>query len=142
LRYVAYKNKKALASDLKPIYTAPTIESSERALKAFADKWDAHYPIISDLWKRNWEHVIPFLGYPPEIRRAIYTTNMIEGTNRQIRKVIKTKGAFPNDEAVFKIIFLALKNAQKLWKMTTREWKIALQQFSILFHDRFPQKGF
>jgi putative transposase len=100
---------------------------------AFKAKWDSRYPTIADIWRRNWQGIIPFLSFPDDIRKAIYTTNAIEAINRQIRKIIKTKGAFSNDEAVFKLVFLALQNAAKKWTIPIREWKLALNQFAILF---------
>ena len=128
---------KAVAKDLKSIYTAPTPDAALMALSAFEEKWKA-YPTISALWQRHWAGISPFLAYPDYIRRAIYTTNAIEAANRQIRKVIKTKGLFPNDQAALKLVFLALQNASKKWTMPIREWKPALSQFAILFPDRFP----
>jgi putative transposase len=138
LKYVAWKNMKAVAADLKTIYTAPHEEAALKALNAFEKTWGQAYPPIAQMWRRHWPEIVPFLAYPDFIRKAIYTTNTIESINRQIRKVIKTKGLFPNDQAAFKLIFLALQNASKKWTMPIREWKQALAQFSILFHDRFP----
>jgi transposase-like protein len=141
LNYVSWKDCRQIAADLKPIYQAMNASEAETELQAFKAKWDDQYPTIGLTWQRHWQHVIPFLAYPEEIRRAIYTTNVIEAANRQVRKVIKTKGAFPNDEAIYKIVYLALKNAQKLWSMATREWNLALNQFAILFEERFPAMG-
>lgn len=133
LNYVPWKDRKAVAADLREIYSANNDVAAEIALENFKNKWDKKYPTISDIWKRNWQGIIPFLAFPDYIRRAIYTTNAIEAINRQIRKIIKTKGCFPNDESVFKLVFLCLQNAQKRWTMPIREWKMALGQFSILF---------
>jgi len=133
LNYVPWKDRKLVASDLKAIYSASNAQSAELALAAFRDKWDSKYPTIGDIWQRNWQGIIPFLSFPDDIRKAIYTTNAIEAINRQIRKIIKSKGCFPSDEAVFKLVFLALQNAAKKWTMPIREWKMALNQFSILF---------
>jgi len=133
LNYVPWKDRKLVASDLKAIYSASNAQSAELALAAFRDKWDNKYPTIGDIWQRNWQGIIPFLSFPDDIRKAIYTTNAIEAINRQIRKIIKSKGCFPSDEAVFKLVFLALQNAAKKWTMPIREWKMALNQFSILF---------
>lgn len=133
LSYVPWKDQKRVAADLKEIYSAPTVEIAEIALNNFRQKWDRLYPTISDSWKRNWHGIIPFLSYPSYIRKAIYTTNAIESINRQIRKIIKSKGSFPNDDAVFKLVFLALQNAAKRWTMPIRDWKLALNQFTILF---------
>lgn len=132
LNYVPWKDRKLVASDLKAIYSASNAQSAELALAAFRDKWDNKYPTIGDIWQRNWQGIIPFLSFPDDIRKAIYTTNAIEAINRQIRKIIKSKGCFPSDEAVFKLVFLALQNAAKKWTMPIREWKMALNQFSIL----------
>jgi len=133
LNYVPWKDRKLVAADLKNIYSAATADAAEQALLAFKAKWDSRYPTIADIWRRNWQGIIPFLSFPDDIRKAIYTTNAIEAINRQIRKIIKTKGAFSNDEAVFKLVFLALQNAAKKWTMPIREWKLALNQFAILF---------
>jgi len=133
LNYVPWKDRRSVASDLKAIYNATNSQIAEIALENFKEKWGEKYPTIYDIWKRNWQGIIPFLAFPDYIRRAIYTTNAIESINRQIRKIIKSKGCFPNDEAVFKLVFLALQNAQKKWTMPIREWKLALNQFCILF---------
>lgn len=133
LNYVPWKDRKILAQDLKLIYSAPNEEGARMALLAFKEKWGKQYPTIGDIWERNWQGIIPFLSFPDYIRKAIYTTNAVESINRQIRKVIKSKGCFPNDEAVFKLLYLCLQNAQKKWTMPIREWKLALNQFAILF---------
>ncbi len=98
-----------------------------------------HYPTIAASWERNWTGIVPFLAYHPMIRKVIYTTNAIEAGIRQVRKIIKTKGAFPNEDVALKIIYLALQNAQKKWKMPLREWKMAMNQFAIIFEERFPK---
>jgi len=133
LNYVPWKDKKEVALDLKKIYTAANEAMARESLKTFREKWDKDYPTIADSWERNWQEIIPFLAFPASIRKAIYTTNAIEAANRQIRKILKTKGSFPNDEAVFKLVFLSLQNAQKKWTMPIRDWKLALNQFAILF---------
>lgn len=138
LKYVSWKDCRALTSDLKKIYTAPSESAALEALEQFGATWNARYPTILPLWQRNWHNIMPFLAYPPGIRRVIYTTNTIEAVNRQIRKVIKTKGSFPSDDAALKLIFLALKNAKLSSIMPARDWKQALAQFAILFHDRLP----
>lgn len=138
LKYVPWKDMKAISRDLKTIYGASNEEDALTALASFDQIWGAKYPTITELWQRHWQNIVPFLAYPDFIRKAIYTTNAIEAANRQIRKVIKTKGLFPNDQAAMKLIFLALQNASKKWTMPIREWKLALAQFSILFNDRFP----
>lgn len=136
LKYVPWKNKKAVAQDLKAIYTAPTQEVAEIALQVFKEKWDQLYPTISDQWQRQWDKVIPHIAFPEEIRRVIYTTNVIESMNRQIRKIVKNKGVFPTDESIKKILYLALKNAAKRWTMPIRNWPDALNQFAVLYPDR------
>ena len=134
-KYVSYKDLKLVTADLKKIYTANTDEVAHLELKAFASKWDDKYPVISDLWQRNWSGISPFFAFPDEIRRVIYTTNTIESINRQIRKIIKNKGVFPNDKSIQKIIYLALKNAAKKWTMPIKNWALALNQFEILCGD-------
>ncbi len=136
LKYVPHKNKKAVAKDLKEIYNSDTEELAKKHLKIFKENWDEKYPKISDSWEKNWHEITPFLQYPKDIRKVIYTTNAIESINRQIRKIIKSKGVFPNDMAVYKITYLALKNASKKWTMPIQNWKLALNQFAILFGDR------
>ena len=135
-KFVSYKDLKLVAADLKQIYTAANEGHTSSALLEFAEKWDKKYPMISDSWSRHWQKIIPFLQYPEFIKRVIYTTNIIEASNRQVRKVIKTKGSFPNDDAVYKIVYLALQNAKKKWTMPIKDWALALNQFFILFPER------
>ncbi len=139
LKYVSYKDYKEITKDLKKIYRADTVEIAENALEEFADKWDDKYEMISRTWKNNWENVIPFFTYPKDIRKAIYTTNAIESINMSMRKVTKTRGSFPNDDAAIKIFYLALTNISKKWTMPIRDWGMALNQFSIIFEDRVPR---
>ena len=136
LKYVSYKDYKAVTADLKCIYTAANEAEAMQALLDFQAKWDAKYPMIAQSWHRHWQQIIPFLQYPAFIKKAIYTTNIIEASNRQVRKVIKTKGSFPNDDAVYKIVFLALQNAQAKWTMPIRDWQFALNQFCIFSPGR------
>jgi len=138
VRYVNWKDRKQLCADLKTIYTSTTEQQAETALEAFGQKWDKKYPTISQMWRRHWENVIPFFDYPADIRKAIYTTNAIESINRSLRKVIKTKGAFPTDASIMKIFYLALENISKKWTMPIRCWKSAMNQFAIKFADRMP----
>lgn len=138
LRYVSWKQRKEVAADLKSIYSAPTVEQAETNLAAFAAKWDASHPTISKSWRSNWERIIPLFGYPPEIRKVIYTTNAIESLNMSLRKVTKNRGSFPNDEAMIKLLFLALRNISKKWTMPIHDWKSALNQFTIIFDTRMP----
>jgi len=135
VRYVSYKDLKEVTADLKKIYTATTEEMAHFELKQFGSKWDNKYPVISDIWQRNWSGIIPFFAFPTEIRKVIYTTNVIESVNRQIRKIIKNKGVFPDDKSIQKIIFLALRNAAKKWTMPLKDWPLALNQFEILCGD-------
>jgi putative transposase len=135
VKYVSYKDLKAVTADLKKIYTAATEEMAHFELKQFSAKWDVKYPVIADIWQRNWSGIIPFFAFPEEIRKVIYTTNSIESINRQIRKIINNKGVFPDDKSIQKIIFLALRNAAKKWTMPIKNWPLALNQFEILCGD-------
>lgn len=137
-RYVSYKDRKKVAADLKPIYTANTREDAEAALSEFDKQWGGRYPMIGQSWRANWERLVPFLDFAPDIRKVIYTTNAIESVNSQIRKLIKNRGHFPNDNAALKLIYLALVNAEKRWTMPIRNWKLALNQFAIMFEGRLP----
>lgn len=134
-KYVSYKDLKAVTSDLKKIYTANNEETASLELELFAETWDKKYPVISEIWKRNWTGIIPLFTFPAEIRKVIYTTNIIESANRQIRKIIKNKGVFPDDKSIQKIVYLALKNASKKWTMPIKNWSLALNQFEILCGD-------
>ena len=137
LRYVPWKEGKAVAADLKLIYQAATLEEAEAALDAFGEKWDETYPAISQIWIRHWENIIPIFDYPMAIRRVIYTTNAIESVNRSLRKVIKTKAVFPDEESVMKLMYLAMNNISKRWTRPIKDWKAALSHFAILFPERF-----
>jgi putative transposase len=137
LRYVSWKEGRAVAADLKPIYQAATLAEAETALDAFGAKWDALYPAISQIWIRHWEHIIPIFDYPMEIRKIIYTTNAIESLNRSLRKVIKTKAVFPDEASVFKLMYLAMNNIAQRWKRPLQNWGAALSHFAILFPERF-----
>jgi len=117
LRYVPWKDRKAVAGDLKPIYQAPTREAGELALEAFAKKWDEKYPLVSPQWRKRWTLLCPFFEYPAEIRRVMYTTNAIESLNMSLRKILKVRGGFPNDDAALKLIYLALDRASRRWTM-------------------------
>lgn len=138
LRFVNWKDRKAVASDLKKIYRAPTRPAAEQALEAFAETWDAKYPTISRSWWAHWEQLATFFAYPPEIRRVIYTTNAVEAVNRSLRKVLKTRGALPSDAALLKLLILALRPISQKWTRPITNWKQALNHFAILFEDRFP----
>jgi putative transposase len=136
LEFVAYKDKRVVAGALKAIYRAETAEIAERRLTEFEAAWGAKYPPIGQSWRRNWEQVVPFFAYPPDLRRALYTTNAIESLHSGLRKIIKTRGSFPTDEAAMKLLYLALRNIKTRWKRSTREWTTMLNQFAILFGDR------
>ncbi len=138
LKYVTWKERKAVAADLKAIYQAATVEDAELALDAFGQAWDEKYPTISKMWHQHWEQLTPFFAYPDDIRKVIYTTNAIESTNRSFRKILKNRGAFPHEQAVFKLMYLALQNIAKKWTMPIRNWKAALNRFAILFEGRLP----
>ncbi len=136
LKYVSWRDRKLLAADLKKIYSARTVQEAEMALDEFSQKWDNQYPSISQMWLNHWENVIPFFDYPEDIRKAIYTTNAIEFLNITLRKVIKNKRIFPTDDSVFKVLFLAINNLCKKWTMPIKNWKMAMNRFSIEFEKR------
>lgn len=136
LRYVPWKDRKQVAADLKPIYTACNENAARIALDEFRIKWGKTYPTISNLWERNWAGITPFLSYPDYIRKAIYTTNTIESINYSIRKVTKNRTIFPDDKAAYKLVYLALNNLAKRWNRPIFDWKQALNQFAIIFGER------
>jgi putative transposase len=137
LRYVPRREREQVARDLKPIYTAIDADRAQQELERFDEKWGKRFPVITQAWLDAWEYVTPFLAFGPEVRRVIYTTNAIEALNRQLRKAIKTKGHFPNEDAARKLIYLALRNAVPQWTRT-RNWTAALLAFKIHFGDRVP----
>ena len=137
LRFVSWDDRKAVVADLRRIYTAETLEAADAALGVFEERWRARYAPVAQSWRANWERFIPFLDFPPDIRRAIYTTNVIESVNSQLRKVTRSRGHFPHDDAAKKILFLALRNAGHRWSPLP-QWKRAMQQFTIRFEDRLP----
>lgn len=139
IKYVSWQDRKEVCRDLKEVYAAPTESSALQKLEEFDQKWNGKYPTISKKWRDNWDRIIPFFDYPEDIRRVMYTTNAIESVNRSIRKVIKAKGAFPNDRAILKMLYLALNNASKKWTMPIRNWKAALNHFAIRFEGRLPE---
>ncbi|MHB1735464.1 MAG: IS256 family transposase [Acidithiobacillus sp.] len=140
LNYVSWKLRKAVAADLRVIYSAATVAEAEAQFAAFAEKWGEAYPPIVQSWRRNWARLIPFFDYPPEIRKVIYTTNAIESVNMSLRKITKNRGAFPSDDALLKLFYLALQNISQKWTMPIRDWKAALNRFIIQFDDRMPQR--
>lgn len=138
LNYVGWKQRKEVAADLKLIYTAATDVAAAQRLDEFSRKWDEKFPMIAKSWRSNWTRVIPFFAHPPEIRKIIYTTNAIESLNMSLRKVTKARGSFPNDEAVSKLLYLALRNIAKKWKLPVRDWRDALNRFAIIYENRLP----
>ena len=138
LSYVGWKERKAVAADLKLIYRAATEPEAERALGAFEKKWDRKYPSISKSWRAHWPELITFLKFPAEIRKVIYTTNAIEAVHRSLRKISKNRGVFPHQEALLKLYYLALERAAKKWTMPIHNWSEALNRFAIEFSDRMP----
>ena len=138
LKYVSYKDKKAVAGDLKKIYRAPTLALAEQALDDFEAMWGNQFAAIVRSWRRDWAKIIPFFDYSPEIRRVIYTTNIIESLNRTLRKAVKVRGHFPTEDALMKVLYLSIKGVSKKWTMPIANWGMALNQFSIQFAERFP----
>ena len=140
LDYASWKDRKALAAAIRPIYTAPSAEAAQAELDAFEQSlWGLKFPTVAAAWRRVWDKVIPFFAFPPEVRRVIYTTNAIESVNARVRKIIKTRGHFPSDEAATKLIWLALRNITADWGRAANNWKSAMNQFAILYEDRFAK---
>lgn len=138
LDYATWKDRKALAAAIRPIYTATSAETAEAELDAFSESpWGQKFPTIRAAWRSTWDRVIPFFAFPPEVRRVIYTTNAIESINAQLRKIIKTRGHFPSDDAATKLIWLALRNITAEWGRPARDWKQAMNRFAILYQERF-----
>jgi putative transposase len=136
LAFVSWKERKQVAPDLKAIYRAESAEAAAARLDEFEARWGSRYPAIAPSWRRAWDHVVPLFAFPPAIRKMIYTTNAVESLHRSLRKIIKTRGSFPTDEAAMKLLFLALRNAGVHWRRPI-EWTAAMGQFAILFDDRF-----
>ena len=140
LDFASWKDRKALAAAIKPIYTAVSAEAAQAELDAFeAGPWGQKFPTVVSAWRRAWDKVIPFFAFPPEVRRVIYTTNAIESVNARLRKIIKTRGHFPSDDAATKLIWLALRNITEDWGRAGHNWKAAMNQFAILYEDRFTR---
>ena len=138
-KFVSYKGLKKVCAGLKAVYSAHSGEAGHDALEEFGKKWDGKYPMICQSWQRHWDDLSEFFKYPSEIRRAIYTTNAIESLNYQLRKVTKNRSSFSTDEAIFKILYLAIRNASEKWTMPIRDWGQALNQFAIEFgKERVP----
>ena len=141
LDYAGWKERKPLAAAIKPIYTAASAEAAEAELDDFAaGPWGQKFPTVVAAWRRAWSNVIPFFAFPPAVRRVIYTTNSIESVNAQLRKIIKTRGHFPSDDAASKLIWLALRNITADWSRAAHNWKEAMNQFAILYQDRFTRQ--
>ncbi|UXH76538.1 IS256 family transposase [Roseateles amylovorans] len=140
LDFASWKDRKALATAIKPIYQAVSAEAAQAALDEFeAGDWGRKFPTVVSAWRRAWDKVIPFFAFPPEVRRVIYTTNAIESINARLRKIIKTRGHFPSDDAATKLIWLALRNITEDWGRAAHNWKSAMNQFAILYEDRFTR---
>ena len=140
LQYVNWKERRPVAQDWRALSQATTAEAAEQERELFAARWDGKYPTISALWERHWEQITPLFAFPPEIRKIIYTTNAVESLHMSLRKVIKTRGSFPNEEAARKRLYLALRNVSKKWGPLPN-WKEALNRFALLWEARFPQKA-
>ncbi len=137
LRYVNYRDKRRLAADLRPVYTAANADHALEELERFEQTWGARYPMIAQAWRRDWEYITPFLALPGDLRRVVYTTNTIEAMHRQIRKAIKTRGHFPDEQAATKLIYLAIERAETKWR-SVRAWTAGLAALKIHFEDRLP----
>lgn len=140
LEYVPYTERKAVAADLKKIYQSATRELALEALNAFEDIWGEKYPIIVKSWRNNWERVVPFLDFPIDIRKVIYTTNIVESLNSTLRKSVRNRGHFPTEDSLMKVLYLAIRNVSKKWTMSIRDWKQAMNRFAIMFPERFSEK--
>jgi putative transposase len=140
LNYVPWKYRKLVAADLRRIYQAATAEEARQQLEEMILKWTA-YPSVGQVWQRNWDRITPFFHYPADIRKAIYTTNSVEALHRSLRKIIKTRGAFPNEEAALKLLFLAIRQAAKKWTMPVKNWSEALNYFAVLWPERMARPG-
>ncbi len=140
LKYVSYKDKKAFMKDLKEVYRADTKEAGELALEALEDRWGAKYPIVIRSWHRNWERLSVYFKYPEAIRRAIYTTNIIESIHSQFRRLTKTKGAFPNEDSLLKLLYIGIQNASRKWTMPIQNWAVTLSQLAIFFEGRLDKE--
>ena len=137
LRDVNYRDRRRLAADLRPVYTAANADHAMVELERFDEQWGQRYPMIAQAWRRDWEHITPFLALPEDLRRVVYTTNTIEAMHRQIRKAIKTRGHFPDEQAATKLIYLAIERAATKWR-SARSWTPARRALKIHFEDRLP----
>jgi len=138
LEYVGWEDRKQVAAALRHIYTAPSADAAATALESFAQgPWGIRFPMIAKAWRRAWTHVVPFFAFPPAIRRVLYTTNVLESVHARLRKIIKTRGHFPNDEAATKLLWLALRNITREWALPLRTWREAMTHFALLYDERF-----
>jgi transposase-like protein len=138
LDYASRRDRKLLAAALRPVYTAASAEAADQALDEFErSAWGQKYPTVTASWRRAWDRVIPFFAFPPAVRRVVYTTNAIESIHSQLRKIIETRGHFPSDDAATKLIWLALRNITADWGRAAKEWREAMNQFAILYEERF-----
>lgn len=140
LKYVPYNEKKAVAADLKKIYSSSTVEKALEALDDFELTWGDKYPAIVKSWRTHWEKITPFMSYPMEIRKVIYTTNIVESLNSSLRKAVRNRGHFPTEDSLMKVLYLVIQQSSKKWTMPIRDWKQALNRFAIMYSDRFPEK--
>jgi transposase-like protein len=138
VKYVSHKDRKSVVAALKKVYTAVTADLAEAALEEFASQWDSKYPMVSKSWRARWSEVIPFLKFPPEVRKGVYTTNAIESLNYSIQRVIRHRQVFPTDESAMKLIFMALRNITKKWTMPFRDWGAVISQFVLIYGERVP----
>jgi len=136
IRYIGWKNQREFMKDLKPVYRAISKQAAEDALDALEEKWGNQYPIVIKSWRRKWDDLSAYFKYPEDIRRVIYTTNAVEAVHRQFRKLTKTKGAFPNENSLLKLLYLGIENASKKWNMSFRDWGQTLSQLAIFFEGR------
>ena len=141
LRYVSTEDSKAVSKDLKKIYRAATVEEAEAALEEFSQAWDEKYPTIAKQWRAKWADIVTLFDFPPAIRKAIYTTNVIESVNSVIRKFTRNRKIYPNEESALKLIYMTIHEASKKWTMPIHHWKQALNHFAILYEDRLTELG-
>jgi putative transposase len=138
LNFASWKERRAMAQDLRCIYQAGTLEAAQQGLEAFCKQWDGRYPVIGQSWKRNWERIMPMFSFPPEIRKLIYTTNAIESLNASLRKAVRSRGSFPDVDSLRKVLFLAIRARQTKWGYPLKGWRLMLNWFAVRFADRLP----
>ena len=140
MRYIGTKDQKEFMSELKFVYKANTKDEAELHLEKLADKWGKKYPLVINSWQNKWDNLSVYFKYPPQIRKVIYTTNIIESVHRQFRKPTKTKGAFPNENSLLKLLYMGIQNAQKKWSMPIQNWSLTLSQLAIFFEGRLDSE--